>query len=75
MCRMARSAVDRATKIYIKPLRSEAEAEADILNANGELVRQDKVKMQYVHLQNIADTSIKRTISVQSSPMQKKSCI
>ena len=34
MCRMARSA-DRATKVFIKPLRSEAEAEADILNTNG----------------------------------------
>ena len=69
MCRMARSAVDRATKIFIKPLRSEAEAEADILNANGKLVLQDKVKMQYVHLHSIVDTSINHSISLQYTPM------
>ena len=31
-----------------------------------------KVKMQYVHLQSKADTSIKHTISLQSTPMLKK---
>ena len=33
-----------------------------------------KVKAQYVHLKSIADTSIKGTISLQSTPMLK-SCI